>query len=82
MALDANPWLKQMMVDVEVLVVLDDGQILLDLLEGQPLLRFKDSAAHDAFIAFDLSQLRAWWLALDQPASEIICVSSDFRSKP
>ena len=67
----AHPWLKQMMEDLEILALLEDGRAIHDTLDGQPLLLFQDSDAHSAFTAMDIGQLRAWWLAQAQPASAI-----------
>lgn len=74
----AHPWLKQMMEDLEILALLEDGRAIHDMLDGQPLLLFQDSDAHAAFIAMDIGQLRAWWLAQVQPASAVL-FSCDIR---
>ena len=55
----ANPWLCQMLEDIETLKVHDDLARIPELLEGRPLRLFQDGEIREAFLACDVSILRS-----------------------
>ena len=57
-----NPWATQFRADIDFLEKVEDGQSVLEAMEGDYMSLFREGDAREQFLILDAAVLRVWWL--------------------